>query len=237
MVSDQTIARLRWHAGFDGQPSPRGSSIFSSTTSQIRSAADFESALSDCLETLSVLNRAQNGDVPSSTIGAVEDHLPRGLVYAMTEIVRMIRDRERRTSDKSEAITLARAAWQIDTAWSAVLAGDIDDLLDHVKGEESWLLGVAAKSDGKLMPDAESVAIRVPENSFGLLREVLERRAPQLLLALRDGFAVVIQEGQRREIQELVGDEFAETGVRENHEPNERGLALEKLIDVFSPYK
>jgi len=87
------------------------------------------------------------------------------------------------------------------------------------------------------MTSAAVVTIRVPESSFELLREVLEKRAPELLAVLREGSNVVIREDQNREIQELVGDEFAETGLRGDHEPNERGLALEKLIDMFSPYK
>ena len=87
------------------------------------------------------------------------------------------------------------------------------------------------------MTNAAVMTIRVPERIFGLLREVLEKRAPEFVPVLREGSTVVIREDQRKEIQELVGDEFAETGLRENHEPNERGLALEELIDVFSPYK
>jgi hypothetical protein len=32
-------------------------------------------------------------------------------------------------------------AWRVETAWSAVLAGDIDDLREHLSGEESALGG------------------------------------------------------------------------------------------------
>ena len=82
-----------------------------------------------------------------------------------------------------------------------------------------------------------SVTIQVPQPLFDLLREVLEKRAPELLPVLREGSVVVIRGDQKREIQEVVGDEFSETGLRDDYEPNERGLALERLIDVFSPYK
>jgi hypothetical protein len=81
------------------------------------------------------------------------------------------------------------------------------------------------------------VTIKMSELCFRLLREVLEKRAPELLPVLREGSQVVIREDKRRDFQELIGDEFAETGLRDDHEPNDRGLALEKLIDVFSPYK
>lgn len=87
------------------------------------------------------------------------------------------------------------------------------------------------------MTHSTSVTIRVPDRCFGLLREVLEKRAPELLSVLREESRVVIREDQKRDIQELIGDEFAETGLRDDHEPNERGLDLEKLIDVFSSYK
>jgi hypothetical protein len=86
------------------------------------------------------------------------------------------------------------------------------------------------------MTSSALVTIRLPERLFGLLREVLERRAPELSSLLRDGGRVVLREGQKRAVQELVGDEFAETGLRDDDEPNQRGLDLEKLIDAFSPY-
>ncbi|MBL8862217.1 MAG: hypothetical protein JNK02_09405 [Planctomycetes bacterium] len=72
---------------------------------------------------------------------------------------------------------------------------------------------------------------------FDLLREVLEKRAPELMPVLREGSEVVIRQNQKRDIQELIGDELAETGLGDNQEPNVRGLALETLIDVFNPYK
>ncbi|HVS11290.1 MAG TPA: hypothetical protein VMS76_15580, partial [Planctomycetota bacterium] len=62
-----------------------------------------------------------------------------------------------------------------------------------------------------------------------------ENRAPELLPVLRDGSQVLIREDQKRVIQELIGDEFVETGLRADDEPNDRGLDLETLIDVFSP--
>jgi hypothetical protein len=86
------------------------------------------------------------------------------------------------------------------------------------------------------MTSSALATIRLPERLFGLLREVLERRAPELSTVLREGSQVVIREDQKRVIQELVGDEFAETGLRSDDEPSQRGLDLEKLIDAFSPY-
>jgi len=87
------------------------------------------------------------------------------------------------------------------------------------------------------MTSSGFVSIRVPESCFGLLREVFEKRAPELLPVLRDGSQVLIREDQKRVIQQLIGDEFVETGLRADDEPNDRGLDLETLIDVFSPHK
>ncbi|TAK52109.1 MAG: hypothetical protein EPO25_14670 [Gammaproteobacteria bacterium] len=97
-------------------------------------------------------------------------------------------------------------------------------------------LGSTSKSGAKPM-NSTSVTIRLPQLSSDLLREVIEKRAPELLPMLREGSEVVIREDQKRDIQELIGDEFSQTGLRDDHEPNDRGLALEKLIDVFSPFK
>jgi hypothetical protein len=57
--------------------------------------------------------------------------LPRSLIYAVTEILRMLR--EVSSSDRPEAV---RAESLITMAWSAILAGDIDDLRRHLADEE-----------------------------------------------------------------------------------------------------
>jgi len=97
-------------------------------------------------------------------------------------------------------------------------------------------MGPTSESGAEPM-NSTSVTIRMPQPAFDLLREVIEKRAPELLPMFREGSQVVVKEDQKRNIQELIGDEFAETGLRDDHEPNERGIALEELIDVFSPYK
>jgi hypothetical protein len=45
---------------------------------------------------------------------------------------------------------------------------------------------------------------------------------------------VELTDEQRDELREMLTDEFIETGLREDDEPNERGLLLEELIDKFS---
>ena len=86
------------------------------------------------------------------------------------------------------------------------------------------------------MASSDTVTIQLSDGLFELLPEVIERREPGLLAALRSGSQVMIREDQKRAIQELVGDELCETGLRIDDEPNAHGLELEQLIDAFSPY-
>ncbi|MFO0982589.1 MAG: hypothetical protein U1E76_12795 [Planctomycetota bacterium] len=87
------------------------------------------------------------------------------------------------------------------------------------------------------MIDPSAVTIRLSEQGFRLLREVLEKRAPEFLSIFREDLQVNIRREQRRQLQELIGDELIDTGLQENDEPNARGLDLENLIDALSPYK
>jgi hypothetical protein len=99
-------------------------------------SADLERAVSDCLLALASLNAELNGEVPSSSSPDDRQDLPRSLVYAVIEVARMLRASQDHATDTSAATRLGRAAWRIETAWSAVLAGDIDDLGEHLKHEE-----------------------------------------------------------------------------------------------------
>jgi len=141
MVSSIAITRLLWHAGLDDGGSTDVPSIALNTWPRGSLTPDFHEAIADCLYTLATLNREMNGDVPSRTAVRVEK-IPRSLVYAMTEIIRMIRDCQEHTQGQSDAIAFSQAARRIETAWSAVLAGDIDNVLEHVEQEEVGAKGV-----------------------------------------------------------------------------------------------
>jgi hypothetical protein len=68
-----------------------------------------------------------------------------------------------------------------------------------------------------------------------LLREVLERRAPDLLpTLLPKAEANTLERDERLRLCELIGAEFAETGIDADSEPLPRGLKLEELIDVIN---
>lgn len=134
MIADTTISRLLWHAGLDGRETD-APSIASNTWPRENLSPAFHEAVVDCLCTLATLNRELNGDIPSRTTVCVED-VPRNLVYAVTEIVRMIRDCQEHAQGQSGEAVFAQAARRIETAWLAVLAGDIDNILEHVDQEE-----------------------------------------------------------------------------------------------------
>jgi hypothetical protein len=55
------------------------------------------------------------------------DQIPRQLAYAVAEITRMPREDAASTD----------AAWTVEIAWNAVLAGDIDDLHQHLQHERA----------------------------------------------------------------------------------------------------
>jgi hypothetical protein len=134
-INARTAERLRWHAGFsvsleDGSPS------ISTCTLPGRSSdvKQMEAAISDLLATLAKLNLELNGAVPSLTDGGQAD-VPRDVAYAVTEIIRLLRNRADESGDTAASKVVARTAWIAEVAWSAVLAGDIDDLKRHVNQE------------------------------------------------------------------------------------------------------
>ena len=129
MFSDTTFRRLRWHAGIEEMSA--GDSMPSISSCILHRAVDtskLEGALSDFVATLEVLNHELNGKVPSEHVSLEAPPLPTTLVYAITEVIRLLRDSQATAADEIEQRTIGRAAWRAETAWSAVLAGDIDDI-------------------------------------------------------------------------------------------------------------
>lgn len=66
---------------------------------------------------------------------------------------------------------------------------------------------------------------------LNLLKEVVSKHNPSLLPMINSIGQVPLSFEQRESIREAIADEFIETGVGENDEPNDRGLSLESLID------
>jgi hypothetical protein len=71
-------------------------------------------------------------------------------------------------------------------------------------------------------------------DELALLREVLERRAPDLLSLLAKAGANTLDRNERLRLCELIGAEFAETGVGADSEPLPRGVKLEALLDLIN---
>jgi hypothetical protein len=120
-----TIDMLRWHAGLITEaPTSRGPSIDELLFEREPTQGEFDAALLDLLRTLQALSVELNGETPSEVIGTSEKELPTAAAYAISEITLRLRSRNR-----------ADAAWSVDLAWNAVLAGDIDDVIEHVQQE------------------------------------------------------------------------------------------------------
>jgi len=65
---------------------------------------------------------------PSSVVGKGSG-IPRSTILVILEISRLLRECEGRS------MAVADAAWSVETAWRAILAGDIDDLGEHLSDE------------------------------------------------------------------------------------------------------
>jgi hypothetical protein len=69
------------------------------------------------------------------------------------------------------------------------------------------------------------------EELRGLLREVVERHCPEYLSKLDSGDRFTAHE--KLALQQATASELLVTGLRNDDEPNERGLRLESLIDFL----
>jgi hypothetical protein len=133
----QITDRLRWHAGLGGEPAHAASvSIAECTVGDGCSGDRVSEAVADVVAALGQLNRELNGLVPSETLGGSAE-IPRDAAYAVAELIRMLRDAAQSSSATQARHDRADAAWSIETAWLAVLAGDIDDLHQHVAAERA----------------------------------------------------------------------------------------------------
>jgi hypothetical protein len=68
---------------------------------------------------------------------------------------------------------------------------------------------------------------------YCLLFEILEKRSPQLLPLLERAKMGTLESTEVASLCQIVTDEFCETGLLSDSEPNERGLLLEVLIDTL----
>ena len=123
---------MKRHAGLIDTEGP---SIAAAVDDRLDSLGE---AFGDYLSALALLNLELNGPTPSESINGKATSVPRELAYAAAEVARILRDRAARpdTPDRDKR-TLLDSAWYVETAWLAVLAGDIDDLVQHLHDERA----------------------------------------------------------------------------------------------------
>jgi hypothetical protein len=129
MATDSTTRRLRAHAGLDEASGFPGPTVSEATIEPVN-AQDLEAALSDFIDALNALNHELNGAEPSATVLGKASSVSTDAAYAIAEVTRMLRDANRE-----------REAWLVDTGWLAVLAGDIDDVRQHIAEEAAGRRG------------------------------------------------------------------------------------------------
>ena len=67
-----------------------------------------------------------------------------------------------------------------------------------------------------------------------LLREAVRANAPELLHLLDLPADVPLSERERESLRNALATELCNSGLNADDEPNERGLALERLIDMLA---
>jgi hypothetical protein len=121
--AESTTTRFRQHAGLE--PSSRAPTVSAATVEPV-DARELAEAVSDFLALLDVLNHELNGPQPSEATSGKADSISTSVAYSVAEVARMLRE-----------ASADREAWQVETGWLAVLAGDIDDVRQHIAEEEA----------------------------------------------------------------------------------------------------
>ena len=79
----------------------------------------------------------------------------------------------------------------------------------------------------------ETTPGRLSDESTQLLREAVAKHNPELLPLVGQLGVTPLTCEQREALRGAVSTEFCITGLREDDEPNQRGLDLEEVIDVL----
>jgi|SRR5882724_7877759 len=118
--------QLRYHAGLESDLKLGVPSLADAVWKRASIAASVE----DVIRLFQLLNHELNGLVPSASTRD-NGQLSRNLVYAVTEIVRILRELE--TGPDTE---VSRAVRHMEFAWSCILAGDIDNIRQEIDWDE-----------------------------------------------------------------------------------------------------
>lgn len=74
--------------------------------------------------------------------------------------------------------------------------------------------------------------VRIPERLQGLLREVMAKYRPEMASRFSMSGELSLDAEQREPLRNSLASELCESGLMPDDEPNERGYALEELIDL-----
>lgn len=132
MIQPDTNTRIRYHAGLQ-----------QALDTDVPSLAELlwkkqpaDESIQDVIHTLQILNTEMNGEIPSES-SLREQNIPRSVVYGVSEIIRITRNAAERLQGGACNEALLQCARRIEIGWSAVLAGDIDDIMLHITEEEN----------------------------------------------------------------------------------------------------
>jgi hypothetical protein len=139
MDYSEALQRLKNHAS-----APEGASFTLALYQAHRHATvpQLSSSFEDILSCFEAVNQALNGRHPSKTVRGKMETLPRSLVANVSSILsegcsyhlRWVSSEKFTDTVRAE---LASMLVQIALAWDAILAGDIDNLQEHVQAEFS----------------------------------------------------------------------------------------------------
>lgn len=132
-VGSETTNRLLWHAGLRDVPGPGLSRSIAACTSPTSQLEGLDEAVADFITAMARLNNELNGAAPSQTRNAGASAIPRTVAYAVSEVSRFLREHD--PGDHHD-VRASQAARQVDAAWNAVLAGDIDDIAQYLRDEQ-----------------------------------------------------------------------------------------------------
>jgi len=131
MIEPSTPTRILYHAGLGEDASANVPSI----SEVARNNGPLSTSLNDLLDTLEQLNLEVNGNDPTD-IESGQSSFPRQLVYAVHELICELRRAPRKDSQSQSREERNAAAWTLEIAWTAILAGDIENIRQHIQQEE-----------------------------------------------------------------------------------------------------
>lgn len=142
MEYSEAVLRLHNHANMPGTSLAESESFLFALWQAERQPdiPELRRLFEDLLDCLVVVNHAVNTEHPSGTIAGKLETLPRPLVADISAILSVGWSDYWRWSSNQQFTEAFRAEFaaklvQIGIAWDAVLAGDIDDIRNHVQTE------------------------------------------------------------------------------------------------------